>query len=568
MENTGAPEVLSKRLESKILVPSFTDSQEYHWATAKGDALLVDIGNVQEKDIVIPSQIWLTKTETGFVEDPIWGTRYDVQVKGNAFYNNEELETVTFQDGVCIANNTMWDDRCQGMFGNCSSLTAVRNIPSTVTSMEDTFRGCTSLKTMPTLPQSLENLSGCFYNCSSLLSTAAFPEGVTNLTECFCNCTSLETVQTIPDSVTSMYRTFSNCSTLSSVPNLPASLERIDYCFQNCESLVQVPVLPDGITSMASTFYNCVSLTSLPNLPKDTINLQNCFFNCVNLETIPSIPETCVIMNNSFYGCSKLSGTIELPNHAVGNPFFSAQLKDTFYGCSSLDAIVVDCCHYSIDADTISTSIPVTFNMEHTSGICKGCHYANGSFEAAGLTVEMVDIPDSLCQALLDLIAEKVPPELKASCSRMIFTPYWNHGEHFSGIYYYSPKTAYIRVSPLKDDWRLSSLYPSEDTDAFLEHFVRAEASRFLGIVCHELAHGYDRYSGSSPKHSDSSKWRQLHSEEGSAFSVSSTLYPPSQFREETFARAVARYFSHPEMLLDTAPGMYSYLDELFGDAA
>lgn len=568
LENTGDPDVLCQHLESKILVPAFTGSQEYHWEMEKGNALLVDIGNVTETDIVIPSQIWLSETENGFVEDPIWGTCYDVRVKGNAFYGNQTLKTVTFQEGVCFSNNAMWDEPNQGMFGNCSALTAVYNLPDSVVTMEHAFRNCSALEVMPTLPEAVENLSGCFYNCSSLVATTDFPENITNLADCFYNCTSLETVQPLPNSVISMYRTFNNCTALSSVPNLPASLKRIDYCFQNCENLVQIPVLPDGITNMASTFYNCVSLTTLQNLPESLSNLQNCFVNCKNLETLPPIPENCFRMNSSFYGCSKLSGTITVPNRAAGNFFYTTQMQETFYDCISLDAVVVNCCPSLIDADTISNVAPVTFSMEHTSGICEGCHYANGSFDVNGFTVEMVDIPEDLCLTLIDLVAEEVPDDLKDSCSRLIFTPRWNFGEHFYGIYFYGARTAYIRVTLLENDWRLKTLNPTEDNQDFIQRFVQSEASTFMGTIYHELAHGYDRYSGLSPKHSDSSQWRQLHNEEGSAFQISSELYAPSEYRAESFARAISRYFTDPDFLLDTAPGMYAYIDELFGDAA
>ena len=93
-------------------------------------ALLQGIGSLQDSQIFIPATVYLSKAGEHYIEDPIYGTSYDVTVANNAFYGCKDLQTVTFADGVNIEQNAM-----QGMFQNCTSLTAVSNIPDSVVSV-------------------------------------------------------------------------------------------------------------------------------------------------------------------------------------------------------------------------------------------------------------------------------------------------------------------------------------------------------------------------------------------------------------------------------------------------
>ncbi len=77
--------------------------------------------------------------------------------------------------------------------------------------MSDTFRGCTSLTTAPTIPSS-----------------------VTNMYETFWECTSLTTAPTIPNSVTDMSYTFYYCASLTGEVEINAnSLEDYECCFED-----------------------------------------------------------------------------------------------------------------------------------------------------------------------------------------------------------------------------------------------------------------------------------------------------------------------------------------------
>ena len=573
-----------------VLRPTFSTNGQYHWELDQGKALLVDIGTVQETDIVIPNKIWLSSSDQGLVEDPIFGTCYQVQVKGDAFNGNTNLQTVTFRDGVSVAHNAMWDGR-QGMFSNCTSLTAVYNIPDSVTSMKKAFFGCTSLSVMPELPESVSDLTSCFQNCQALAevtdlpanvtslnrcflkcdtltATPVFPDGLTDMSGAFSGCSSLTYVQPIPDSVKNMDNAFYNCTALQQFPNFPTSLLQMDSCFQNCQQLDAVPPLPDTVISMRSTFANCTALDGITALPTSVIYLDKCFYQCESLTVFPSLPDQYMTMEECFYGCSQLSGNVTLPNRVVGDSLFPARLENVFGGCTSLSSITIACCENVVTSDNISDSVPVSFGADHTGGICEGCHYANGTFAADGITLYMDNVPADLCQVLMDFVESEVPDKLKACCNRLTFTSNTTllGGKDNSGIYYYGNKQAYIAIVSMADSqWVMERLDLAEDNTDFIERYKQQQYSSYNGVIYHELAHGFDASSGTL---SASSRWQQLHNQEKATFALALAAYPASEARSESFARAVSRYFVDPENLQQNAPGMYAYIDEIFGEAA
>lgn len=551
---------------NRLSLPIFSASQAYHWELDSGKALLVDVGNMQDPDAVVPEKIWLTETPDGYVEDPVTGTCYDVKVKGNAFYDNKWLQTVTFRDGASIAGNIMWDGRKQGMFEGCTALTAVNNIPDSVVSMEDTFQRCASLEGMPQLPTMVENLNSCFLGCTALQEVSAIPKSVHSMKACFQGCTSLKTAPVFPEGVTDLSDCFYGCTALETIATLPQSVTVLDRAFTNCSSLTVAPVLPDGLQSMAATFYNCTNLTEVSSLPDTVINLSSCFEQCSNLETVPELPSQAFLLNECFLGCTKLSGSVTLPGNAFVHSEYYLQEENIFGGCEALEIIYVDSCPNAIDSEIISTDIPVRFTKTHTQGTCEGCHMVNDTYDVNGLTVVMDDVPDMLTSALLETM-ETVPQALIPTCRRITFTPNWSHGNQFAGIYYWDSRTAFIRIYPFHDFFRISKQSALPDVEATLRETYYSYHNSHEGIIIHELAHGYDRYSTSSII-SDTYQWRELCAQEGSQYNPPAEHYAPSEYREEIFARTVAQYFTEPETLQVNAPNIYAYLDSLFGDAA
>ncbi|MGI6217989.1 MAG: leucine-rich repeat protein, partial [Coriobacteriales bacterium] len=126
-----------------------------------------NIGSPTETDVVA------TLYEDGTLA--ITGTG---DAKSYSVYGNEEnapwasyrssIKTVTFDDTVAPTS-------LNGYFYNCTNLTTVENIPSSVTSMEYTFQSCTSLVDAPTLPDSVTDLQYTFEYCSSLKNVSSIP---------------------------------------------------------------------------------------------------------------------------------------------------------------------------------------------------------------------------------------------------------------------------------------------------------------------------------------------------------------------------------------------------------
>ena len=180
--------------------------------------------------------------------------------------------------------------------------------------MSDCFSGCSSLTTVPNIPDSVTNMSYCFRSCTSLTTVPNIPDSVINMSDCFRSCTSLTTVPNIPDSVTDMSYCFSGCTSLTTVPNIPDSVTDMSYCFRSCSSLTTVPNIPDSVTNMSGCFLDCTSLTTVPNIPDSVTNMSYCFLGCTSLVTIDNFhtdilsnpAEADVNLRGAFEGCDSL----------------------------------------------------------------------------------------------------------------------------------------------------------------------------------------------------------------------------------------------------------------------
>lgn len=566
LENPAVPAALETSFSAGLSLPTFSSAQTYHWELDSGKALLAGIGNMQEPDAVIPGKVWLSETPEGYVEDPVTGTCYDVKVKGNAFYDSKQLQTVTFRDGASIAGNIMWDGRKQGMFEGCTALTAVNNIPDGVISMEETFQRCASLESMPQLPATVENLNSCFLGCTALRNTASIPESALSLKACFQGCTALKDAPAFPEGVTDLSDCFNGCTALKTVASVPSSVTKMDRTFADCHSLSESPVLPDGLKSMAATFYNCTNLAEVSNLPDTVVNLDSCFEQCSNLETVPDLPAQAFILDECFKGCTSLSGTVTLPGEAFAySNFLAINTDKIFDGCVALDAIQVDGCTELIEAEEISADIPVHFTKTHTRKNCDSCHIFSGDFDVNGLPVVMDEVWEIQVPMFMDIL-EDIPECLIATCDRIVFTSNWNHTEWAAGVYYWDSRNAYIHVHCVYHDHRIANISIAEDISGGLQEAVRVDEFSYRTTVFHELAHGYDRHSSSSIL-SDTSRWRELYAKEGTPFNPPSEFYASHEFSRECFARATAAYFCD-SLHLNSTPGIHAYLEELFGDAA
>ena len=128
---------------------------------------------------------------------------------------------------------------------------------SSVTTMSNTFNGCTNLKEIPLLDtHNVTTMEGMFENCKNLKEIPLLDtSSVTTMSHTFTGCTNLQTIPLLDThNVTTMSHTFYGCTNLQTIPLLDTS----------------------SVTDMRVTFSDCNSLTddSLNNILKMCANAK------------------------------------------------------------------------------------------------------------------------------------------------------------------------------------------------------------------------------------------------------------------------------------------------------
>lgn len=188
-------------------------------------------------------------------------------------------------------------------FKGRTSLKIAPELPNTVTDMSFTFSGCTALTTVVNVPSSTVNMEETFKGCSKLVNVPVLPDTVMNMKNTFAQCVALQTIQNLPANITEMYYTFSGCSSLKSIPELPENLVNMIGTFASCTSLTTVEI-PASVTSMERAFWGCTSLITL-EIPSGVTNLESTFRNCTSLTGDIVIPNDTTILTDLFRSTSK-----------------------------------------------------------------------------------------------------------------------------------------------------------------------------------------------------------------------------------------------------------------------
>ena len=198
-------------------------------------------------------------------------------------------------------------------FKNLTGLKKFPTIPSTVTTLKDTFNKCNNLIEISNLSNSITNMWGTFNGCTSIKKIDYLPENLSNMGYCFQNCTSLVEVCDIPDKVNNMEGTFFGCTNLKYIPKLPRDLINMQAIFSGCINLISEDIeIPENVTNMRNAFTNCKNLKYSPKIIPNKVEDMYCtFMGCSNLETVPTIiPEKVTNIESLFNSCTKISGTI------------------------------------------------------------------------------------------------------------------------------------------------------------------------------------------------------------------------------------------------------------------
>ena len=201
----------------------------------------------------------------------------------------------------------------RSLFYGISDLTEAPVIPSTVTSLYETFQN-TGLNKMVEIPNGVLDMTSTFYGCSNLEELKDIPDTVTNLSYCFAMCTSITDVNIkFGKNITDMHLTFQSCSNLVSINRLPKNVINLKGTFSSCRSLKIAPIIPDSATNLEETFLYCRSLLEVTNIPSKVTNMKRTFQYCENLENVSIvIPETVINMQWTFQYCTKISGKITM----------------------------------------------------------------------------------------------------------------------------------------------------------------------------------------------------------------------------------------------------------------
>jgi len=184
---------------------------------------------------------------------------------------------------------------------------SVVNLPKSITSLDDSFSGCSIVKA--TIP----SWATLAVRNNSLEEVVLF-DGENLKENSFANCTNLEKV-TLPSTLIDIgNNAFSGCSSLKEI-TIPNGVTTIgENAFYNCTSLIDA-TLPNSVSSIGySAFSNCTSLLSI-TIPEEVISIgNNAFYNCTNVNEIKfnAIEMTDLSKGNTFGNVGNESSGINL----------------------------------------------------------------------------------------------------------------------------------------------------------------------------------------------------------------------------------------------------------------
>jgi hypothetical protein len=315
---------------------------------------------------------------------------------------------------VPIGNNL------EAMFQGCRNVTKVvfPNDLTNITTLNSTFNGCTSLKTMTLSPISnVTDLSSVFRDCISLewvkLEGLPAPASTTsiNMGNMFNGCVTLENIYLpatcssnarydctimfgtcnnlksvifpVGFEATSLSQTFFSCSSITTIKfqNGFSACTNINTAFNACRNLYDLTLPPTlGATATAQNVFSlCSSLESItiPNTYNLTGSLVSIFNGCTSVKTI-NLPNTSqdgiTSLITAFQNCTKLE-TVTLPSSMTG----VTDLSNTFSECNNLKSVVfpttmnsvttMNACFlncYSLESVTMPTSMSSCSNFNST----------------------------------------------------------------------------------------------------------------------------------------------------------------------------------------------------------
>lgn len=187
----------------------------------------------------------------------------DASANASRGYLGTDFENIIIPQYIYTEETKEWKPvtSLKWTFFNCTELAKVELIPTTVTSMRFTFRGCTNFDYYNIkLPYGLKDLYGSFYKCSKLTKTPILPNTVEDCGATFSGCTEITEVRNLPRELKNMYQMFNSCTSIIEVPTIPDKVEIMENTFNSCTSLEKAPTIPASVTNLIRTFRGCKNL--------------------------------------------------------------------------------------------------------------------------------------------------------------------------------------------------------------------------------------------------------------------------------------------------------------------
>lgn len=229
----------------------------------------------------------------------------------NAFKGSSNLSEVIFAPGLKVISARA--------FENCYNLDAVEFPASLTTIGEDAFKSCSDLEsvTIASLNDWLEikfisSFSNPLYSGADLIiggktvTSVSIPAAFSSVgSYAFCGYAKLTEV-TLPSTLTEIGQgAFMGCTGLTSM-SLPSGMKKINpSTFSGCSSLAQITV-PNSVKEFGSyAFYNCSALDHI-NIPEGTTLIDRYSFANSGLAKVTIPTSITKILANSFSNCTAL----------------------------------------------------------------------------------------------------------------------------------------------------------------------------------------------------------------------------------------------------------------------
>lgn len=368
-----------------------------------------------------------TTNDTATLLTKYTGDKADVTVPTTLAAKPTMLSTAVFEgtsvNSVDLANTQFANNDMANTFNGCTNLKIVTNLTNTVNAMNYAFNNATNLKTVggisATASIRMSNGYMAFANCTNLTSVpnmgiiASAANASTNVAYAFHNCSNLSKIN-MPlfgirpygtGSIFNGYKTFANCCNLIALETMTiGAIGNSNLCnmFQNTgisslENLTNrrgvfgLSVI--GNANMNGAFIGCKNLSTanfssaIFDDGNANVNMPFVFYNCHNLTNVVNLPNGARNLSYGFADCSKLNEVTRLPKTVN-------DVSYTFSNCTNL-----------------KTAIDISDSVYTMQGTYKGClNLSTVPIGAISLNTQYMDSTFESCSKLTK--ASIIPPNV------------------------------------------------------------------------------------------------------------------------------------------------------------